>query len=128
LPTPFQHDRRPIAVHPITKPYSSISNVQLARLEYIERPMVDFNEIAALKASTRGTVRSAEELRDLAERVEAFDPHAEVSDNDLEDLRRVTSAHAVAAQALRGFVETMLRRRGKLQDAAVGGSTADEEP
>ena len=81
--------------------------------------MVDPNEIAALKASMRGVLASLQDLRPLAERVEALDPHAEVSDADLDDLQRQSSSHAVAAQALRGFVETMLKRRGKLSDVAA---------
>jgi hypothetical protein len=41
-------------------------------------------------------------------------------------LKRQSGAHAVAAQALRGFVETMLKRRGKL--AEVGAiKTGGEE-
>jgi HAMP domain-containing protein len=97
-------------------------------LEYIGRPMVDPNEIEALKASMRGTRRSAETMRDLAERVEALDPHAEVPDAELDELQRLTLSNAVASQALRGFVETMLRRRGKLADAVAASATGDEEP
>ncbi|HWK11288.1 MAG TPA: hypothetical protein VNR64_14605 [Vicinamibacterales bacterium] len=75
--------------------------------------MSDPNEIEALKSSTRGVMASMHDLRPLAERVEAFDPHADVSESDLDALQRVSLAHAVAAQALRGLVETMLKRRGK---------------
>jgi hypothetical protein len=81
--------------------------------------MSDPNEIAALKASMRGVMASLQDMRPLADRVEAFDPHVDVSDTDLEDLRRESGAHAVAAQALRGFVETMLKRRGKLAEVAA---------
>ena len=78
--------------------------------------MTDSNEIEALKASMRGAMRSAEALGGLAERVEGLDPRMEVSDSDLDDLRRLSLANAVAAQALRGLVHTMLRRRGKLTE------------
>ena len=81
--------------------------------------MPDPNEIAALKASMRGVMASLQDLRPVAERVEALDPHAEVSDEDLDDLRRQSGSHAVAAQALRGFVETMLKRRGKVPEVAA---------
>ena len=81
--------------------------------------MGDPNEIAALKASMRGVLASLQDLRPLAERVEALDPHAEVSDADLDDLQRLSGSHAVAAQALRGFVETMLKRRGKVSEVAA---------
>jgi hypothetical protein len=90
--------------------------------------MVDPNEIEALKASMRGAIRSADTLRELAERVAALEPHVEVSDADLDDLHRVTSAHAMAAQALRGFVETMLKRRGKEQKADSVATSGEDEP
>lgn len=81
------------------------------------------NEIEALKASLRGVRRSFEDLIALSTRVEALDPHTDVPDADLDDLRRLTLAHAVAAQALRGLVVTMLRRRGKVEDAVAGTGT-----
>jgi hypothetical protein len=82
--------------------------------------MVDANEIEALKASMRGVRRSAEALTGaLGDRVEALDPRSEITDGDLEDLHRLSSAHAVAAQALRGLIEAMLRRRGKAAEAAA---------
>jgi hypothetical protein len=81
--------------------------------------MSDPNEIEALKSSMRGAVNSLQDLRPLAERVEALDPLQEVSDADLGDLQRVTLAHALAAQALRGLVETMLKRRGRLADVGA---------
>jgi hypothetical protein len=89
--------------------------------------MVDPNEIEALRASMRGVRRSAEALAGLSERVEALDSHSEISDADLDDLHRLSSAHAVAAQALRGLVNTMLKRRGKLQEAITGPTAPAEE-
>ena len=47
------------------------------------------------------------------------DPHADVADADLDDLQRLTLANAIAAQALRGLVESMLKRRGKLAAETV---------
>jgi hypothetical protein len=73
--------------------------------------MTDPNEVEALKASMRGAVASADALRAVAEKVEQFDPQAKVSAADLEELARLTLAHAIAAQALRGLVGTMLTRR-----------------
>jgi hypothetical protein len=81
--------------------------------------MSDPNELGALKSSMRGVLASAAELRPLAERVEAIDPHQDVAESDLDDLHRLTLAHAVAAQALRGLVETMMKRRGKLAAVAA---------
>ena len=87
--------------------------------------MPDVTEIEALKASLRGARAAAEALGDVAARVEATDPHADVADADLDDLQRLTLANAVAAQALRGLVESMLKRRGKLaQDAAEESEAA----
>ena len=78
-----------------------------------EPVMSDPNEIEALRASMRGVRRSAEALAGMSERVEALDVQSDVSEADLDDLQRLSSAHAVAAQALRGLVQTMLKRRGK---------------
>ena len=65
----------------------------------------------------RGVRRSAEALAGISERVEALDSQSDIPDTDLDDLRRFSSAHAVAAQALRGLVQTMLKRRGKVEEA-----------
>ena len=73
--------------------------------------MIDTNEIEALKASFRGARLTAAGLDALQEKVAAFDPGGDISAGDLDELARVTLAHAVAAQALRGFVDTMRRRR-----------------
>lgn len=81
------------------------------------------NEIDALKASMRGVRRSFDDLSALSPRVEALDPHTDVPEGELDDLRRLTLAHAVAAQALRGLVVTMLRRRGKIEEAVGGTGT-----
>jgi len=80
--------------------------------------MSDPNEIEALRASMRGVRRTAEALAGMSDRVEALDAGSDISDTDLDDLQRLSSAHAVAAQALRGLVQTMLRRRGKLEAAS----------
>jgi hypothetical protein len=72
--------------------------------------MIDTNEIEGLKASFRGAVAAAAALDALQGRVEGLDPHADIDGDLLEDLARVTLAHAVASQALRGFVENMRRR------------------
>jgi hypothetical protein len=84
-------------------------------------------EVEALKASMRGARRSAEALQELGARVEALDPRAEIPDSELEDLRRLTSAHALAAQALRGLVETILNRRGKGLEEGSGGSSGEDD-
>jgi hypothetical protein len=90
--------------------------------------MPDLTEIEALKASLRGARSAAHALGDVAARVEATDPRADVADADLDALQRLTLANAVAAQALRGLVESMLKRRGKLAAADVeAGNTGVDE-
>lgn len=89
--------------------------------------MVDLTEIEALKASLRGARRAADALTDVATRVDLADPHSDVSESDLDELRRLTLASAVAAQALRGLVESMLKRRGKLSAVVSDGEGELEE-
>ena len=90
--------------------------------------MADVTEIEALKASLRGARNAAAALADVDTRVDAVDPRqADLSESDLDALQNLTLANAIAAQALRGFVESMLKRRGKLQQAAVEGSGGLEE-
>jgi hypothetical protein len=72
--------------------------------------MADPNEIRALKASFQGAIDSAQALEAIKARVMSFDSGADVSPEDLEELGRVTLAHAVASQALRGLVESMRAR------------------
>jgi len=81
--------------------------------------MADVTEIEALKASLRGARAAAGALDAVAERVDRGDSHADVADADLDELQRLTLANAVAAQALRGLVESMLKRRGKLAHEAA---------
>jgi hypothetical protein len=90
-------------------------------------PMADLTEIEALKASLRGTLRSAEALSAVAARTEAADPRSGVADGDLDELQRLSLANAVAAQALRGLVESMLKRRGKISEPVAEGSGGLEE-
>lgn len=90
--------------------------------------MADVTEIDALKASLRGARNAASALGEVARRVDAIDArHGDVPESDLEALQGLTLANAVAAQALRGFVESMLKRRGKLAQSAVEGSGGIEE-
>lgn len=73
--------------------------------------MSDPNEIRALKASFRGALDTAATLASLQTKVEALDEQGDVAAEDLEELSRVTAAHAIASQALRGLVNTMINRR-----------------
>ena len=74
--------------------------------------MTNPNEIAALKASFRGALKTAEALAALGPRIDALEPQAEVPAGELEELSRITAAHAIASAALRGLVNTILARRG----------------
>lgn len=73
--------------------------------------MSDVNEIRALKASFRGAHDTAQALAAIQPQVEALDDHGEPAGELLEALTRVTAAHSVASAALRGLVDTMVKRR-----------------
>jgi len=73
--------------------------------------MNDPNEIRALKASFRGAIDTAGTLAALQGKIEALDERGDLTAEDLEELARVTAAHAVASTALRGLVNTMQTRR-----------------
>ena len=89
--------------------------------------MADLTEIEALKASLRGAHTGAAALTDVAARVQRTDSHADVADADLDELQRLSLANAIAAQALRGLVESMLKRRGKLTATLDAGNAGVEE-
>jgi len=44
-------------------------------------------------------------------RVMALDPNSDIAADDLEELARLTLAHAVSSQALRSLVESIRARR-----------------
>jgi hypothetical protein len=73
--------------------------------------MTESNEIEALKASFRGAISTAHTLAALTENVMALDRAEGISSEVLDELGRVTLAHAVSSQALRGLIESMRRRR-----------------
>jgi hypothetical protein len=73
--------------------------------------MTDPNGIEALKASFRGALSTADALAALRDKVMALDPASTVSPQDLDELGRVTLAHAVASQALRALVESLTSHR-----------------
>jgi hypothetical protein len=87
--------------------------------------MADPNELAALKAAYRGAVATANSLASLESRIERLDPQADIAPADLEEIARITAAHALASAALRGLVNTMLARRGMV--AADRGSETTSE-
>jgi hypothetical protein len=89
--------------------------------------MADLTEIAALRASLRGARSAAAALDDVTSRIHAIDEHADVGDADLDDLQRLSLANAVAAQALRGLVESMLKRRGRIAATVDAGNAGIDE-
>jgi len=78
--------------------------------------MADPTEVEALKASFRGAFSAVEGLAALKDQIESLDPRAEIAAADLEALARASLAHAIAAQALRGLVASMLARREPRRD------------
>lgn len=74
--------------------------------------MSDPSELSALKASFRGALSTAAALQTLQPRIDALDAATDVSPEVLEELTRVSAAHAVASAALRGLIDTMQARRG----------------
>ena len=89
--------------------------------------MVDLTEIEALNASLTGARSAAAALADIAWRIDRKDVHADVADADLDELQRLSLANAIAAQALRGLVESMLKRRGKVAVSVEGDSGGIDE-
>ena len=74
--------------------------------------MADVNEIRALKASLLGALEASRALEAMKTRVLDLDLDGDIAAADLEELGRLTLAHAVASQALRGLVEGIRARRG----------------
>ncbi len=74
--------------------------------------MADANEIRALKASFLGALDTAAALEAVKSKVLALDADRGIAADDLDELGRLTLAHAVSSQSLRGFIESMRGRRG----------------
>ena len=90
--------------------------------------MADLTEIEALKASMRGARAAADALSDVAaRRIERWTRMPRLPDGDLDELQRLTLANAIAAQALRGLVESMLKRRGKIEEPVAEGAGGIED-
>lgn len=73
--------------------------------------MSDVNEIRALKASLRGAIETTQAVNAVQQKVDALDDQGEPTPELLAELSRVSTAHAVASNALRGLIDTMLKRR-----------------
>ena len=88
--------------------------------------MADLTEIDALKASMRGALHASQALDGVGATVDAIDAEADIAEADLDALNRLSLANAVAAQALRGLVESMLRRRGRLAPPVDGSGGIED--
>jgi hypothetical protein len=84
--------------------------------------MMDRNEVQALQAAVRGALATSEGLASLRERIEALTTGEALADAALTELARVTLAHAVAAQALRGLVERMVSREENRRTSPPGST------
>ncbi|HXW05260.1 MAG TPA: hypothetical protein VD833_08515 [Vicinamibacterales bacterium] len=73
--------------------------------------MTEENELAALQASLRGALATAEALAALAPGIEAMKSSSELGSDDLASLARVSAAHAIASAALRGLVNRLVERK-----------------
>ncbi len=74
--------------------------------------MGDPNEVAALQAAFRAALSTAENLAGIKQRVETLSASEEIAADLLEELSRLSVAHAIASNALRGVIVTMIARRG----------------
>ena len=73
--------------------------------------MSDQNAVLALQNAWNGVVAAAAEIERLAPGVAALPESTAVDALDLEQYRRVTTAHASAVMALQGLVEELQRKR-----------------
>ena len=74
--------------------------------------MSDPNEIRALKASLGGATDTAAALAAIQPRIESLPEQEDIPADLLEELARLSAAHAIASAALRGLVNAAQTRRG----------------
>jgi len=70
----------------------------------------DSNDLMALQNAVQGVLAASERVREVASSVTALDLSASIKDVDLAELHRVAMAQAIAAEALRGYVEELQRK------------------
>jgi hypothetical protein len=73
--------------------------------------MSEVNAVLALKNAWNGVVAASDELRALSPAVTGLPEGTTLADLDLDTYHRLSLAHAIAAEALRGLVEELRRRR-----------------
>jgi hypothetical protein len=70
----------------------------------------DSNDLMALQNAVQGVLAASERVREVAPSVTGLDLSASIKDVDLAQLHSVAMAQAIAAQALRGYVEELQRK------------------
>jgi hypothetical protein len=73
------------------------------------------NAILALKNAWNGAVAATDRLRELAPAVDSLPDTTSLTAVDFETYHRAAMAQAIAAQALRGLLETLQERAGRQQ-------------
>ena len=68
------------------------------------------NDLLALQNAVTGALSAADRVRELAPSVTALAATASLRDVDLAELHSVALAQAIAAQALRGYIEELQRK------------------
>ena len=70
----------------------------------------DSFDLLALQNAVQGVLAASDRVRELAPAVAGLTPSATLKDVDLAELHNVAMAQAIAAQALRGYVEELQRK------------------
>ena len=70
----------------------------------------DSNDLLALQNAVQGVLATSDRVRELAPTVAGLPPSASIRDLNLAELHTVAMAQAIAAEALRGYVEELQRK------------------
>ena len=70
----------------------------------------DSNDLVALQNAVQGVLAASDRVRELAPAVAGLPPSGLIKDLNLAELHDVAMAQAIAAQALRGYVEELQRK------------------
>ena len=70
----------------------------------------DSNDLLALQNAVQGVLAASDRVRELAPVMAGLPPSASLKDLDLAEFHNVAMAQAIAAQALRGYVEELQRK------------------
>ena len=70
----------------------------------------DSYDVLALQNAVQGVLNASDRVRELAPAVAGLTPSATIKDLNLAELHSVAMAQAIAAQALRGYIEELQRK------------------